>query len=229
MRLSNAWLAAWAIVGLGLSDRLEAASPAADVVAGQVDVSLQRELPATDNTPPAEICNDTTFLRRATLDVLGRQPTAAEITAFVLDPSQNKRARTVERLLASEEFGRNWGRYWRDVIMYRRSDPRAQIASPALEAFFTQALNDGTPWSEVAESLITATGDVREVGATGLIMAQDGKAEETAAEVSRIFLGIQIQCAQCHDHPTDRWKRQQFHELAAFFPRMTVRPVMEEN
>ena len=116
---------------------------------------------------------------------------------------------------------------WRDVIMYRRSDPRAQLASESLQAFFTDQLNQGTPWSDVAEQMITATGDVREVGATGLLMAQEAKAEETAAEVSRIFLGIQIQCAQCHDHPTDRWKREQFHQLAAFFPRMSLRPVMD--
>ena len=56
-------------------------------------------------------------------------------------------------------------------------------------------------------------------------MAQDGRTEETTAEVARIFLGMQIQCAQCHDHPYDRWKREQFHELAAFFPRIGVRPV----
>ena len=56
-------------------------------------------------------------------------------------------------------------------------------------------------------------------------MAQDGRTEETTAEMSRIFLGIQIQCCQCHDHPYDRWKREQFHEFAAFFPRMAVRPV----
>jgi len=70
---------------------------------------------------------------------------------------------------------------------------------------------------------------VREKGETGLIMAQQGQAEEITAEVSRIFLGVQIQCAQCHDHPTDGWKRQQFHELAAFFPRISVRPVRSDG
>ncbi len=90
-----------------------------------------------------------------------------------------------------------------------------------------QRFNDNVGWHEIARDFITATGDVRENGATALVMAQEGKAEETTAEVSRIFLGIQIQCAQCHDHPTDRWKRKQFHELAAFFPRMAVRPVRD--
>jgi hypothetical protein len=80
-------------------------------------------------------------------------------------------------------------------------------------------------WDQVARSFITATGDVRENGATGVIVAQFGQAADVTAEVSRIFLGIEIQCANCHNHPTDRWKRTQFHELAAFFPRISIKPV----
>ena len=79
--------------------------------------------------------------------------------------------------------------------------------------------------NEIVRSFVTSSGDVRENGATALFMAHLGKTEETTAELSRIFMGVQIQCAQCHDHPTDRWKREQFHELAAFLPRMGVRPI----
>ncbi len=72
--------------------------------------------------------------------------------------------------------------------------------------------------------MIIATGDVKENGATALIMAQSADPNDVSAEVSRIFLGIQIQCAQCHNHPSDHWKREQFHEFAAFFPRIGIRP-----
>jgi len=89
--------------------------------------------------------------------------------------------------------------------------------------------NRGTPWDEIAREMITAAGDVRRNGATGILMAQDAKAEETAAEVSRIFMGMQIQCAQCHDHPYDDWTREQFHQLAAFFPRTGVRPKLNST
>src|SRR5262249_25761205 len=74
-----------------------------------------------------------------------------------------------------------------------------------------------------------ATGNVVTEGQTALILAQGGDANDIASETSRIFLGVQIQCAQCHDHPTDRWKRQQFHELAAFFPRMAIRPILTDG
>ncbi len=228
MRLPRGTLLTLAVACTSILAQFAHAAPSPSQQTAQaIDRSLRTELPLTKADRPAAVCDDTTFLRRATLDLLGRQPSAAEITRFALDPAADKRAQLVQRLLASEDFGRNWGRYWRDVIMYRRSDPRAQIASSSLETFLTTQLNSGTPWSEVARQLVTATGDVREEGATGLLMAQEAKAEETAAEVSRIFLGIQIQCAQCHDHPTDRWKREQFHQLAAFFPRMSLRPVMD--
>src|SRR5262249_4593703 len=91
--------------------------------------------------------------------------------------------------------------------------------------FLANEFNGQPHWDQIARAFITATGDIRENGATGLIMAQMASTEDTTAEISRIFMGIQIQCAQCHNHPTDRWKREQFHELAAFFPRVGVRAV----
>ena len=108
--------------------------------------------------------------------------------------------------------------YRRDVIIFRRSDQRGLLAAKPLQTFLTEEFNRNTPWDQIAREMITASGDVRENGAAGLIMAQMGRPEETVAELSRVFLGIQIQCAQCHDHPFDRWEREQFHELAAFFP-----------
>jgi hypothetical protein len=173
----------------------------------------------------AKSADDETFLRRASMDLIGQPPSPAEITKFVLDPSADKRAKLVDRLLATSQFGENWGRYWRDVIMYRRSEDRSLLASPALTDYLTEQFNKDTPWDKVATAFITATGDVRENGAAGLIAAQFGQTPEVTAEVSRIFMGIEIQCANCHNPPTDRWKRTQFHELAAFFPRIGMQPV----
>jgi len=200
--------------------------------AARVDQSLAAELSngdvastgATATKPTAQRTDDETFLRRVSLDLVGNTPSPEEVTAFALDPSADKRAKAVERLLADSRFGTNWARYWRDVIMVRRTDERSQIVGPTLEAYLTDEFNKNTPWSEIASSFITATGDVREKGETALVMAQMGQAPEIAAETARIFMGVQVQCAQCHDHPTDRWKRKQFHELAAFFPRVDARP-----
>ncbi|HEV3137559.1 MAG TPA: DUF1549 domain-containing protein [Pirellulales bacterium] len=199
-------------------------------VARHADELLSKEMfgavegAAHDVTARAD---DQTYLRRLSLDLTGHPPTPEEITIFALDGSPNKRSKAVERLLANPQFGENWARYWRDVILYRRSEDRALLVGPTVVAMLSAAFNRDPHWDKITRKFITATGDVREQGATAVIMAQMGNTEDTTAEVSRIFMGIQIQCAQCHHHPTDRWKREQFHQLAAFFPRIAVRPVKQ--
>ncbi len=192
--------------------------------AREVDRLLAIELHAqtADLAPRAA---DAIWLRRVWLDTVGDIPSPEHVTAFVLDPDPKKRQRVLAELVANPQFGHNWARYFRDVVLYRRVEERALLAGDSMTAWLTDEFNKGTGWDKVASEFITSTGDVRENGATAIIFAQDGRTEETTAEIARIFLGIQIQCAQCHDHPYDRWQREEFHELAAFFPRTTLRPV----
>jgi hypothetical protein len=192
-----------------------------------IDDRLTVEIPGQPGAVPTPIIDDEAYLRRVSQDLIGELPSPEEITAFVLDHSGDKRPKAVERLLADPRYGENWGHYFRDVILYRRTDDRALRMGPAVDRYLAEQFNKGTGWDQIARGFITAEGDIRDNGNTGLIMAQMGQAAEIAAETARIFLGIQIQCAQCHDHPTDRWKREQFHELAAFFPRVAIRPVRE--
>jgi hypothetical protein len=200
------------------------AKPSATEAARQVDELLADEVFKSD-TKLAPRVNDATFLRRAWLDIVGDIPTPEHVTAFLIDPDAQKRERVVRELLDNPQYGQNWARYWRDVILVRRLEDRAAIVANSLVVALTEKLNENEPWDRIAAEFITATGDVKENGTTAIQMAQDGRTEETAAEISRIFLGIQIQCCQCHDHPYDSWKREQFHEFAAFFPRIAVRPV----
>lgn len=199
------------------------AAPNSDDTAVRIDRQLAEELPNPQGTR-VPLADDETFLRRVSLDLIGELPTPEQVTIFSLDPAEDKRTAAVDRLLGHPLFGQNWARYWRDVILSRRTEDRALLVSNPLVVYLTEELNRGTPWDQIARRFITATGDIRQDGETAIIVAQDGLTEETTAEISRIFLGIQIQCAQCHDHMTDRWKRTQFHELAAFFPRIAVRP-----
>ncbi len=209
---------------LGLATSANGA-PSTTTVAKRIDRALAKEV-FTSSTELAPRTGDATFLRRVTLDLVGDIPSPEAVIAFLLDPSKGKRERLVQTLLDDPHYGQNWARYWRDVVFYRAQEDRAEIAAGnAMVADLAGQLNAGVGWDRIATKFITARGDVKEKGHTAIIMAQDGRTEETAAEMSRIFLGIQIQCAQCHDHPTDRWKREQFHELASFFPRIAVRPV----
>src|SRR6185369_12993616 len=88
--------------------------------------------------------NDEIFLRRVYLDLVGELPSPSEITSFVLDPAANKREAVVDKLLADPRFGRNWARYWRDVVMYRRADERALITANAMTEYLTEQFNKGT-------------------------------------------------------------------------------------
>ncbi|GAB4150050.1 MAG: hypothetical protein Tsb009_24640 [Planctomycetaceae bacterium] len=197
-------------------------------VAQTVDRIILKGL-AENKITPAEITTDEDFLRRVSLDLTGQLPTARDVTLFGLNPRSSKRAETIDRLLKSEQFARTWARYWRDVIFSRATDQRARLAQGRFEQWLTEHFQKGTSWDKIVTELLTATGDVREKGETALIFAHNGDPKELASETSRIFLGIQIQCANCHDHPTDKWKREQFHQLAAYFPRVRVRPVRMEN
>ncbi|MBM81430.1 MAG: hypothetical protein CMJ78_12685, partial [Planctomycetaceae bacterium] len=173
--------------------------------------------------------SDEDFLRRVTFDIAGTVPTPSQVTLFALDPDEKKRTKLIDRLLESDAYATNWARYWRDVIFSKATNARVRGVQGTFETWMTEQLKENAAWDEIATGLITATGDIRYDGETALIFAQEGQPSEIAAEVSRIFLGIQMQCANCHDHPTDSWNREQFHQLAAFFPRVGVRPVREEN
>ncbi len=178
---------------------------------------------AGDASPAPLRCDDGTFLRRATLDLVGRQPTAAELEGFVASTSPSKRADLVDRLLADPDWATNWARYFRDVILYRRTDDRGMLMARPLETFLTDHLDKPEArWDRIAHDMITARGSPTEHGETAIILVQMGETADIAAEVSRVFNGIQIQCAQCHDHFTDRWKRPAFHHFAAFFPRIQI-------
>jgi hypothetical protein len=224
-------VAAAALVWLSLCVASFADGLTAKQAADRVNNLLAKELSGAvaSDAPPMTLANDEVFLRRASFDLVGHPASPAQITQFVAEKNPDKRAIVVDLLLKSPEFGVNWGRYWRDAIIARRTEPRAEMVGPVLAKYISERFNADDGWNRIAEEMITATGSIRENGATAIIMAQSGNAEEIAAEVARLFLGVQIQCAQCHDHPTDRWKRQQFHELAAFFARVETRQVRDSK
>ena len=198
-----------------------ASKPNPTEIAKQVDRSLDQELGRGSKSRKAD---DVTFVNRVAFDILGRPATRAEIERFIESREKNKRTKLVEKFLDDSQFGRNWGSYWRDTILHRRTEDRAMAGAGSLMVFFQEEFNQNTPWNEIATKVITANGDIQEDGAAVMIVAQKADPEEVASETSRLFMGVQIQCARCHDHPFDTWTREQFHELAAFFPRMTMRP-----
>ncbi len=221
MRISIIWTSILSCTGIlcCAASAIAAPPPTTDSVAAKVDRLVWQ---AEGATPPAPV-DDATFLRRISFDIAGRPASPPQIAWFEDDDSADKRADAVARLLAADYYGENWSRYWKDAILLRATNERAGIVRPLFETWMADSLAQGRGWDAIATDLLTATGSISDDGATALMFAHEGQAEEIAAEASRLFLGVQIQCANCHDHPWDRWKREQFHELAAFFPRVSVR------
>ena len=168
--------------------------------------------------PPATPTSDVEFVRRIYLDVTGKLPTSEQTYHFVMNSDGTKRPRLIDRLLSSPEYAENWARYWRDVVQYRATNENlGRIGLAEFEEWLSEQIAANRPWDEVARAMIATTGRNDENGAVAFALAHETQPVEVAGEVSRIFLGVQIQCAQCHDHPNDSWKRQQFHEFASFF------------
>ncbi len=183
----------------------------------KIDTLLDKAL-VTSKTPVSPITTDEEFVRRIYLDVTGKLPTIDQMRAFVGSHDKTKRAKLVDHLLKSDAYASNWARYWRDVVSYRAPNENiVQTNFPAFEAWLAGELAKNKPWDEIVTAIITAEGPTDENGATSFGIAQMAQPVEMAGEVSRVFMGVQIQCAQCHDHPNDSWKREQFHEFAAFF------------
>jgi hypothetical protein len=202
---------------------------------GEIDQLIDREL-ARLGVQPAAPLSDEQFVRRVYLDLTGRLPLPADITEFLADRDPARRARLIDQLLDSPEYAGHWARYWRDVIVARSTDPRSRLFVRHFEHWLTEQLRNNVSWAQITRAMLTAGGELRfgrpdENGAAFFLLSHLGAdaVTERAAETARVFLGIQLQCAQCHDHPFDDWKQTQFHELAAYFARTKERPVAESK
>ncbi|MCA9060983.1 MAG: DUF1549 domain-containing protein [Planctomycetaceae bacterium] len=226
-RFGFRWFAVVAVVGFLTGDTLfsrkvTAAEPAKPPVPAGVATAVDQAI-FGESLKELPLADDATYLRRVSFDIAGHPASPGQITRFGLDPSAEKRSQIVESLLADDDYAANWTRYWRDTMFIRATNMRAGLVRAAFEQWMREELSSGTGWDDIVTELLTATGPVNETGATALFFMHEGVTEEVAAEASRLFMGIQIQCANCHDHPWDQWKRDQFHEFAAFFPRVSVR------
>ena len=175
---------------------------------------------------PAELCDDSTFLRRAYLDACGIVPTAAETRAFLADRRPDKRAKLIDALLERPEFADFWALKWSDLL---RNEEKT-LDSKGVTLFHTwirRALVDRLPLNEFAYEVLAARGSSYQHPAANFYRAlRDPYARAEAA--AQVFLGVRLQCAKCHNHPFDRWTQTDYHRFAALFARVQYR-VLENN
>ncbi len=172
---------------------------------------------------PGPAVDDETFVRRVFLDLIGRPPTEEEWHRFMRDSRRDKRARLVRELIGSDEFGYRWAYFWRQVLLFRVTDPDDHVEPPVLEQWLAERINAGAAWTEIVRELVTARGRSDLDGPANFVLAHMARPTALASETARVFLGVNIACAECHDDPAGRWKREDFHGFAAFFARIDER------
>jgi Protein of unknown function (DUF1549)/Protein of unknown function (DUF1553) len=179
---------------------------------------------------PAPPSSDAEFLRRVTLDVAGRIPSVAEAREFLGDPNPGKRRALVERLLAGPGYPNHFTDAWRGLLLPNLDDDYTlKYFSPGLDAWLRRKFAEGAPYDAMVREILTMPlGEGRtpsplpyrqesKPSPLAFYAGNDAKPENLAASSARAFLGLRIECAQCHDHPFATWKRDQFWSLAAFF------------
>lgn len=199
----------------------ERTAPAADEMSARVDELLEQRLrqAGVQPSPPAA---DAVFLRRAWLDLNGVIPSGSEVSAYVNDTRADKQSRLIDRLLNHPRHATHMARVWSAMLL----PANAQMDRPAEVAGFTTWLRhrfaENISYDNIVAELLTTTGNSRRGGAALFYTATGLKPEELAASTSRIFLGVQIHCAQCHNHPFDHWRQDDFWSYAAFFARVQL-------
>ena len=191
-------------------------------MAAQVD-SLLADRWAAAGVQPAPASDDAEFLRRVSLDLTGVIPRAAEVRAFLRVSAADKRLRTIDELLTRPTHARHMADLWRRMLLPGEADVQAAGGVIGFQTWLQEQFLANQRYDNVVADLLVARGSARQNGPALFFTALELKPEEIAANTSRILLGVQIQCAQCHNHPHDRWTQQDFWGYAAFFARLQRR------
>lgn len=170
-------------------------------------------------SPPAD---DTTFIRRVSIDICGTLPTAEEISEYISDSASDKRERLIDRLLDRPEYASYFALKWADILQnrgagYSTSNQRA--GTTLFAAWIRDSLEANKPYDEFVAEILTATGSQNE-NPPAIWYRTVRKSPEYVESVAQAFLGVRIQCAQCHHHPTERWSQADYFSLAAVFSRV---------
>jgi len=171
---------------------------------------------------PSPVADDAEWMRRIYLDLAGRIPSADEAHAFLDNADSDKRSQLVDTLLESPETARNFATSWTNLLVGRAPDP--SIDRPALHRYLQDQFAGNRPWSETVTALITAEGAASDNGPANFLLAHlNNEAVPATAVTARCFLGLQVQCTQCHAHPFYKeWGQDQFWELNSFFQQTAV-------
>ncbi len=173
--------------------------------------------------PPSSLCDDSTFLRRVSLDIAGRLPTLEETKAFLVNADPLKRDKAVEALLTSPGYADYFANKWTALLKNKRDDAADITANFAFHSWMRDSLLANAPYDQIVRQILASTGTI----VSNPPVAWYKRVKEPAQQledVAQLFLGVRMQCAQCHHHPFERWSQGDYYHFAAFFSQVGRKP-----
>ncbi|MBS0209413.1 MAG: DUF1549 domain-containing protein [Planctomycetes bacterium] len=176
--------------------------------------------------PPSPVCDDGTFIRRATVDIAGRLPSVQETEQFIASKDANKRDQLVDRLLASSDYADYFANKWNAILRNRRRQPGYIRGTYGFHEWIRDALADNVPYDQFVRGVLAASG---EMGANPPVawFREVNEVEQQIEDSAQLFLGLRIQCARCHHHPFEKWSQRDYYSYGAFFSRVGKKPGVE--
>ena len=179
----------------------------------------------TDNEiEPSEVAGDGEWVRRVYLDIVGHVPPMEEIEKFLADKDKAKRSKLIDKLLDEPAYVRHWTTVWTNLTIGQQTPMR--VSRKGMQKFFREAFTKNRPWNEIVTDIVSAEGEFEENGAVNYLLAQMQMPDEgvqATAKTTRLFMGMQVQCTQCHNHPFNDWQQRQFWEFNTFFRQLRDR------
>ncbi|MBM3786314.1 MAG: DUF1553 domain-containing protein [Acidobacteria bacterium] len=176
---------------------------------------------------PSDLAGDASFLRRVTLDLTGQTPTPEEVRSFVADPTPTraKRSKWIDKLIARPAFTDYWTVKWGDLLQNNRKFI-GEKGTFGFREWIRESIASNKPFDKLVHELLTSKGSSYDTPAANYFrVTRDAKA--TMEKTTQVFLGVRMVCAQCHDHPFERWTQNQYYQMSAFFSAVGVRPGYE--
>lgn len=165
---------------------------------------------------PSARSSDMEYIRRVYLDIVGHIPPLEELESFLKSKDRNKRSTIVSQLMETDGYIHYWSDIWTNLLVGR--DPPRAASREHLTAWVSDSLSTGQSYDQFVYDLVSATGEREENGAVNFLLSHlNDQATPATAKISQLFLGMRLQCTQCHDHPFNQWKQDQFWQLNAFF------------
>jgi len=168
------------------------------------------------NVTPNPTASDEQFIRRVYLDLVGTIPTYKQVRQFVANNDSEKKSKLIDLLLSQEGYSSNFYNYWADILRLKDNQLTNNVPGRPYCEWVKESLEQNKPYDEFVYEMLTAEGKIWDNPASGYILRDSGMPLDAMNNTVRIFLGTQIGCAQCHNHPFDRWTQKEFYEMAAF-------------